>query len=91
MGIYITTAVKSPKSGYSVDNNVIRTHALILEEELKIFPGLNVIMLMGDVAKKAFKECIQYNYNIKQSKKSQIFKKKQGQTVRLRAVYPWHL
>lgn len=54
MGIYITTAVKSPKSGYSVDSNIIRTHAPILEEELEIFPGLRVIMLMGDVAKKAF-------------------------------------
>lgn len=53
-GIYITTAVKCPKSSYSVDSNVIRTHALILEEELKLYPNLSIIMLMGDVAKKAF-------------------------------------
>lgn len=53
MGIYITTAVKCPKSGYSVDSNMIRTHALILEQELKLYPNLGIIMLMGDVAKKA--------------------------------------
>lgn len=54
MGIYITTAVKCPKAGYSVDSNIIKTHAPILEEELKLFPNLSVVMLMGDVAKKAF-------------------------------------
>lgn len=54
MGIYITTAIKCPKSGYSVDSSVIKTHALILEEELKLYPNLSVVMLMGDVAKKAF-------------------------------------
>ena len=53
-GIYITTAVKLPKSGYAVDSNVIKSHALILEEELNLFPNTLVIMLMGDVAKKAF-------------------------------------
>jgi uracil-DNA glycosylase len=54
MGIYITTAVKCSKSEYSVDSNVIKMHALILEEELKLYPNLSAIMLMGDVAKKAF-------------------------------------
>jgi len=54
LGIYITTAVKCPKSGNTVDSDLIKTHALVLEEELKLFPNLGVIMLMGDVAKKAF-------------------------------------
>jgi uracil-DNA glycosylase len=53
-GIYITTAVKCPKSSYSVDSDVIKNHNFILEEELKLYPNLRVIMLMGDVAKKAF-------------------------------------
>ncbi|MDF2593909.1 MAG: hypothetical protein K0R69_250 [Clostridia bacterium] len=53
-GIYITTAVKCPKSSYSVDSDVIKSHNFILEEELKLYPNLRVIMLMGDVAKKAF-------------------------------------
>jgi uracil-DNA glycosylase len=53
MGIYITTAVKSPKTGYTVDPTVIETQLPILEAELALFPNLKVIMLMGDVAKKA--------------------------------------
>lgn len=53
-GIYITTAVKCPKTGYSVERKMIETHAVILEEEIHLFPNLKVIMLMGDVAKKAF-------------------------------------
>jgi uracil-DNA glycosylase len=54
MGIYITTAVKCPKSGYFVDSDVIKIHSSVLEEEMKLYPNLSVIMLMGDVAKKAF-------------------------------------
>jgi len=53
MGIYITTAVKSPKSSYTVDPAVIEAHLPILEAELALFPNLKAIMLMGDVAKKA--------------------------------------
>ena len=53
MGIYITTAVKTPKTGYTVSTEIIKTHLPILEAELALFPNLKVIMLMGDVAKKA--------------------------------------
>ena len=53
MGIYVTTAVKSPKTGYTVDPGVIKAHLPILKAELSLFPNLKVIMLMGDVAKKA--------------------------------------
>jgi uracil-DNA glycosylase len=53
-GIYITTAVKCPKTGYSVERNLVEAHGGILEEEIKLFPNLKAIMLMGDVAKKAF-------------------------------------
>ena len=53
LGIYITTAVKTPKSGYTVEPEVIKAHLPILEAELAMFPNLKVIMLMGDVAKKA--------------------------------------
>jgi uracil-DNA glycosylase len=54
MGIYITTAVKSQKTGYTVDTEKIIEHLPILEEEIRMFPNLAVVMLMGDVAKKAF-------------------------------------
>lgn len=53
MGIYITTAVKAPKRGYTVDADVLKAHLPLLEAELALFPNLKVIMLMGDVAKKA--------------------------------------
>ena len=53
MGIYITTAVKSPKTEYIVDIAVIKEYLPILEAELDLFPRVKVIMLMGDVAKKA--------------------------------------
>ncbi len=52
-GIYITTAVKSPKTSYTVDTAVIKEHLPLLEAELMLFPNLKVIMLMGDVAKKS--------------------------------------
>ena len=54
LGIYITTAVKSPKTGYEVDGSKIIEHLPVLEEEISLFPNLKVVMLMGDVAKKAF-------------------------------------
>jgi uracil-DNA glycosylase len=53
LGIYITTAVKIPKTSYTVDPEVIKAHLPILEAEIALFPNLKVIMLMGDVAKKA--------------------------------------
>ena len=53
-GIYITTAVKSPKSEYTVDTAVIKAHLPLLAAEIEMFPRLEVVMLMGDVAKKAF-------------------------------------
>ncbi len=53
LGIYITTAVKSPKTEYTVNPDLIKAHLPILKAELSMFPHLQVIMLMGDVAKKA--------------------------------------
>lgn len=53
MGIYVTTAVKSPKTEYTVDPGVIKAHLPLLKAELSLFPNLKIIMLMGDVAKKA--------------------------------------
>jgi uracil-DNA glycosylase len=53
LGIYITTAVKTPKTEYTVATEVIKAHLPILKTELSMFPNLKVIMLMGDVAKKA--------------------------------------
>lgn len=53
-GIYITNAVKTPKSEYAVSKECIEDSLPYLEKELALFPNVKVIMLMGDVAKKAF-------------------------------------
>ena len=54
MGIYITNAVKTPKTEYSIDKSSIENSLPYLEAEISLFPNIKVIMLMGDVAKKAF-------------------------------------
>ena len=56
MGAYMTNAVKTPKSGYAVDKTSMEESLVWLEEELKLFPNVKVIMLMGDVAKKMFNQ-----------------------------------
>ncbi|MXP78022.1 uracil-DNA glycosylase [Lachnospiraceae bacterium WCA-9-b2] len=53
-GIYITNAVKTPKTDYAIDRRSIENSLPYLEAELSLFPNIKVIMLMGDVAKKAF-------------------------------------
>lgn len=54
LGIYITAALKTPKEGYTADPAVMSAQLPLLDTELALFPNLKVIMLMGDVAKKAF-------------------------------------
>ena len=53
-GIYITNAVKTPKSNYTIERNCIEDSLPYLEYEILLFPNIKVIMLMGDVAKKAY-------------------------------------
>ena len=53
-GIYITNAVKTPKTDYAIDKSSMENSLPYLEAELSLFPDIKVIMLMGDVAKKAF-------------------------------------
>lgn len=53
LGIYVTTAVKTPKTGYAVETAAVKAHLPILKEELSLFPNLKILMLLGDVAKKA--------------------------------------
>lgn len=53
LGVYLTSAVKCAKVSFGIKSGTIKQCSLILEEELKLFPNLRVIMLMGDVAIKA--------------------------------------
>lgn len=52
--IYLTNAIKFPKSETTIDNDSIEKSLPYLEKELTLFPNVQVIMLMGDVAKKCF-------------------------------------
>ncbi|MBO0452428.1 uracil-DNA glycosylase family protein [Candidatus Enterococcus murrayae] len=53
-GIYLTNAIKTPKTETTVANASIDRSLPYLEKELSLFPNVQVIMLMGDVAKKCF-------------------------------------
>jgi len=54
LGFYLTTAVKCAKTQYGVSAATIKNCSFVLEEELSLFPNLEVYLLMGDVAIKAF-------------------------------------
>ena len=54
MGVYITNAVKTSKTEYAIEKSSIENSLPYLEAEISLFPNIKVIMLMGDVAKKAF-------------------------------------
>jgi len=52
-GVYLTTAVKCAKKNAMIQSDTIRECSNLLEKELRLFPNLKVVMLMGDVAIKA--------------------------------------
>ncbi len=52
-GVYLTTAVKCAKTGYSIKAATIKECSRLLEEELRLFPHVGAILLMGDVAIRA--------------------------------------
>lgn len=54
LGIYITNAVKTPKTAYAVERESMEESLPYLEAELGLFPNLKVIVLSGDVARKMF-------------------------------------
>lgn len=54
LGFYFTTAVKCKKTQYGISAQTVKNCSLVLEKELTLFPSIEVYMLMGDVAIKAF-------------------------------------
>jgi uracil-DNA glycosylase len=57
-GIYLTTAVKCGKSGYTIETGTIQNCSALLKEELALFPNVRAYCLMGDVAIKAFNQVV---------------------------------
>jgi uracil-DNA glycosylase len=53
LGVFVTTAIKCGKTGYSVSSKTIETCSNILEGEMNLFPNVKSILLMGDTAIKA--------------------------------------
>ena len=78
MGIYITNAAKIPKTSYTVEADHFEKSLPWLEAELRLFPNVEVIMLMGDVAKKMFNRIVR-----KATKKNII---PSGATYKLRST-----
>lgn len=53
LGVYLTTAIKCGKTEYSIKTPTIKECSHLLESEIGLFPHTRVMMLMGDVAKRA--------------------------------------
>ena len=82
MGVYITNAVKTPKTAYAVEQSSIDESLPWLEAELALFPNMQVILLCGDVAKKMVNRIVK-----KTTKKNVI---PSGATYKLRSgTYYW--
>jgi uracil-DNA glycosylase len=52
-GVYLTTAVKCGKTGYTLKAATVRACSRLLELEIALFPNVQVYLLMGDVAIRA--------------------------------------
>lgn len=82
LGVYITNAAKCPKTGYAVEKETIDASLPWLEAELALFPNVQVIMLMGDVAKKMV------NMIVKKATKKNVIPS--GSTYKIRGEqYHW--
>jgi uracil-DNA glycosylase len=53
LGVYLTSAVKCGKVGYTIKAAPIKACSLLLARELALFPNVRAYLLMGDVAIKA--------------------------------------
>lgn len=82
MGVYVTNAVKTPKTAYAVEKAAFDESLPILEAELALFPSVQVIVLCGDVAKKM------YNRIARKTTKKNVIPS--GATYKIRAASYYH-
>jgi uracil-DNA glycosylase len=82
MGVYITNAVKSPKTAYAIEKDKLDESLPWLEAEIALFPNVQVVVLCGDVAKKMFNRIAR-----KAAKRNVI---PSGATYKLRAAAYYH-
>ena len=81
-GVYITNAVKTPKTAYAIDPAAFEESLPVLEAELALFPNVQVIILCGDVAKKM------YNRIARKTLKRNVIPS--GATYKIRAAAYYH-
>jgi uracil-DNA glycosylase len=53
LGVYLTTAVKCAKTGYTMKAATVAACSQLLAQELALFPNVQAYLLMGDAAIKA--------------------------------------
>jgi len=53
LGVYVTTAIKCGKTGYSITSKTVENCSDVLGREMELFPNIKSILLMGDTAIKA--------------------------------------
>ena len=62
LGVYVTTAIKCGKTAYSISPQTIDDCSIrILESEMKLFPKIKAVLLMGDTAIKAMNRIAKRN------------------------------
>ena len=61
LGVYITTAVKCPKTDLSISSKTIQNCSVLLDQEIKLLQNLKVIILNGDVAIKSLNTIVKKN------------------------------
>lgn len=50
LGVYLTSAVKCSKTGYTIKTGTVQACSRLLEHELELFPNVKAYLLMGDAA-----------------------------------------
>jgi uracil-DNA glycosylase len=76
LGVYITTAIKCGKTGYSISSKTIENCSSLLESEMDLLPRIEAILLMGDTAIKSM------NYIAKRNTRKRIVPS--GSTYKIR-------
>jgi uracil-DNA glycosylase len=76
LGVYLTTAVKCGKTGYGIATGTIKQCSCLLEQELALFPNVQMFLLMGDVAIRAV------NYIARRNKEPRVIPA--GSTYKIR-------
>ena len=92
MGVYFTTAVKCGKTGYGIKSSTVEECSILLEKELKLFPNVKVLMLMGDTAIKAINSIAKRNGESRVIPSGATYKiRKEQYTFQNKRVFPSYL